>query len=674
MATPNTAHSTLSLGYKLLWYEILAVLGQGSFGVTYLAFDANLHRKVAIKEYMPLDLAARDSNNGTLHPLTSRHEENYRWGLDRFITESRTLAHFTHPNIVSVYMIFEENNTAYMVMEYEQGEDLSKTFKRGELTSESALLRILLPLLKGLEIVHASYFIHCDIKPANIYLRKGRTPVLIDFGSARQALGNQTQGQTVLVTPGFAPYEQYSLGELHQGPWTDIYALGATAYMAISGKPPTDALNRQLALMFNGQDQLEPAIVVGSGRYSTHFLTAIDCALRFNASDRPQSAKEFRDMLLGGINFSPPRYAEQAKKERFYNGPQPKQSSILSIRTQRLESGTRSSTVCVQNPGPGAERVSSVKNNSWTKRLHLATSILGVIVATLTGFYIYLKPEMKESLRPATQEPSVTVKTERQLHASLEIKRLKRERQEKVDSLVAQANESFGKTSWRFTFDKYQEALAIDSQSQQAQRGLTRISSHHLELAKRAIGEGDLLKAREFLVIAETVIPDNTEVRELEQKINELDRFRANQTTETQRGVRPEAEEKRVEVRKPSKPKIATVSKLKPLTKEDLGQVRSKLAEFKRAYEQMDLKKLQQISTMSTMRLDILRMVFREYDALELSISDFAMISSKNSASATITILKLTTPRGDQVIPAGHWRQAKIALFKKDSKWGKINW
>ena len=292
----NKYRDILPKGYVLHWYEVQSLLGRGGYGITYLALDKNLERNVAIKEYLPIDFASRQTDY-TVHPLSGEHGEMYQWGLERFLKEARTLAKFSHPNIVRVLSVFEHNNTAYMVMEYEQGEDLSAVFKKKNSFSEEQLLDIFIPVLDGLSLVHREGFIHRDIKPSNIYIRNDQSPVLIDFGSARQSSG-QTRTLTSLVTYGYAPFEQYNEGHERQGPWTDIYALGASLYYAITKTKPEDALKRGGAILAGAADPYEPVSQIAKGRYSENFLLAIDYALRFRAEDRPQDVLDWAEMLL----------------------------------------------------------------------------------------------------------------------------------------------------------------------------------------------------------------------------------------------------------------------------------------------------------------------------------------------------------------------------------------
>ncbi len=288
----NEQLNVLPPDYELHWYRIERVLGQGGFGITYLARDSNLDQRVAIKEYLPTEFAVRAAND-SVQPRSENHEETYRWGLDRLISEAQTLAKFDHPNIVKVNSVFEYNNTAYIVMRYERGENLQSVLKRRKTLEESEVMEIVLPILDGLEQVHRCGFIHRDIKPDNIYIRQDGTPVLLDFGSARQALGNH-RTLTILVAPGYAPFEQYHSNSDQQGPWTDIYGLGATIYRAIAGDLPIDAMTRSKGLLGSTRDILVLATDIGRGRYSQKFLEAIDHALAFNERDRPQTIADWR--------------------------------------------------------------------------------------------------------------------------------------------------------------------------------------------------------------------------------------------------------------------------------------------------------------------------------------------------------------------------------------------
>src|SRR5574338_15121 len=293
----NAYPDALPAGYGLHWYVLERVLGQGGFGITYLARDTNLDRLVAIKEYLPCEVAQRHAG-ATVRPRTEALGARYGWGLERFIAEARTLARFDHPNIVRVYSVFEANDTAYMVMRFEEGQTLGCLLERRGTLPEAELLRILLPILDGLERVHGAGFIHRDIKPQNIHIRQDGSPVLLDFGSARQSL-ESPRTMTILVAPGYAPLEQYYGGAGVQGPWTDIYGLAATCYRAVTGQAPVDAIVRTKGVLGSVREVLEPASSVAQGRYSAQFLAAIDHGLELGEKDRPQSLAAWRRELVG---------------------------------------------------------------------------------------------------------------------------------------------------------------------------------------------------------------------------------------------------------------------------------------------------------------------------------------------------------------------------------------
>lgn len=278
--------NALAAQTRLHEYRVEQVLGAGGFGITYLARDTNLDKPVAIKEYLPSELAAR-APDGAVQALNTEREGDYKWGLDRFLQEARTLAKFSHPNIVRVLRYFEANATAYMVMDFEAGEPLKNRLAAAPQPAEAELRALLGPLLDGLAAVHAAGFLHRDIKPDNIFIRADGRPVLIDFGAARQALGGETRALTAVLTPGFAPLEQYS-GDGRQGPWTDLYALGGVLFKAATGRNPPDAVARMRA------DAVPGALALVRNRFSAPFLRAIGWALELDEKKRPQSVAQWR--------------------------------------------------------------------------------------------------------------------------------------------------------------------------------------------------------------------------------------------------------------------------------------------------------------------------------------------------------------------------------------------
>ena len=271
-------------------YRIESALGAGGFGITYLARDTHLEKDVAIKEYLPADLALR-ALDGSVVPVDTSSAYNYQHGLEQFLVEARTLARFSHPNIVRVSRYFEANGTAYMVMDYEKGHSLNQFLKRVPQPEEAHLKAMITPLLDGLEAVHAAGFLHRDIKPSNIFIRADGAPVLLDFGSARLAVRDAARDVIAILTPGYAPVELY-LASGQQGPWTDIYSLAAVLYRAVTGENPPDALTR---LRMDGAGK---KLTARRDRYSAQFLAAIQWGLALEEKRRPQNAKQWRSALL----------------------------------------------------------------------------------------------------------------------------------------------------------------------------------------------------------------------------------------------------------------------------------------------------------------------------------------------------------------------------------------
>ena len=515
--------NSLKAGYHLHWYEVREILGQGGFGITYLAYDSNLDKTVAIKEYLPIELAVRERDS-SVHPITEDRGKSYQWGLDRFIKEARTLAKFAHPNIVRVYSVFEENNTAYMVMEYEHGETLQAILSRRKTLEEAELLSILVPILGGLALVHQAGFIHRDIKPANIFIRTDGSPVLIDFGSARQALGEQTKTLTSLVSPGYAPFEQYySKGE-NQGPWTDIYGLGATLYRAISGVAPMDAVDRSKALVEGSRDLFVPAVEIGKGKYSTRFLKAIDHALRFKPAERPQSLSAWKAEFGIKDEIAQIRHLE-------------------TLEQQVTQPGTR----VVPKP---ASRVRS-----------FTVTLLIVVLLCLVVFYYrdsmkeIIKSYLPEKRVPETSEvppPQQAISLADQQQAEEEAARIKLE--EEIARLLALADEDF--SAGRLinppgvnALEHYINILKIDPDNSAARAGKDKIFQHFLQSADSSIKEQHFDEAERALQKADITEPDSREVKLARLRLDEA-RADANRIAMDEERKRQEEEQKRLEEEK----------------------------------------------------------------------------------------------------------------------------
>lgn len=313
----------LAIGSNLENYRLAEVLGVGGFGITYRAVHTTLGLDVAIKEYLPNEFAVRDGT--TVHPKSQADQNGFEWGLDRFVEEAKTLVLFRHRNLVRVTHYFAENNTAYIVMDYEVGQPFNRLLTDRTL-SEAQLLRVLLPVAAGLKVVHNEGYLHRDIKPANIFIRKvDESPVLLDFGAARQAIGRQTRTITAIASAGYSPPEQYYGAEGEQGPWTDIYSLSAVCYRAITGKAPEEAPWRQSRVLRSEPDPVKT--LEGRPGYRQAFLQAIDSGLRLIEADRPQDLDSWLNTFVPHLDETDQpdslyTSASRAIRARIQGGPE----------------------------------------------------------------------------------------------------------------------------------------------------------------------------------------------------------------------------------------------------------------------------------------------------------------------------------------------------------------
>ncbi len=286
MATSSENDQALPLGTRLGDYRLDAIIGHGGFGITYRAFDTQLAKFVAIKEYFPVEFAVRRAD-GEVGARGTRFTDDFVWGRERFLDEARALARFRHVHIVPVLRYFEANGTAYTVMEFEDGRSVAQLLRAPNRRLQPDEVRTLAEgLLSGLRAVHAQGFLHRDIKPSNIIVRHDGVPILIDFGAARQAMGGRTRTLTSILTPQYAPIEQYAL-DGKQGPWTDIYSAAAVLHHAVAGSPPPEAVSRV------GADPYRPLSVTQADRFDQALLTAIDSGLAFAPEQRPQTVGEW---------------------------------------------------------------------------------------------------------------------------------------------------------------------------------------------------------------------------------------------------------------------------------------------------------------------------------------------------------------------------------------------
>jgi len=316
----------LPVGTMLGDYRLDSVIGHGGFGITYRAFDSQLAKVVAIKEYLPIEFAVRQGEK--VVPRSGRSADDFAWGRERFLDEARALARFRHPHIVPVMRFLVANGTAYTVMEFEDGRSLGELLGHsGRRLPPEEVRRLAEGLLLGLGAVHAQGFLHRDIKPSNIIIRRDGVPILIDFGAARQAMGDRTRTLTSVLTPQYAPIEQYT-AEGKQGPWSDIYSAAAVLHHAITGAPPPEAASRV------GKDTYRPLADSEARSYDKAFLAAIDAALAFVPEQRPQSVAEWSKLF--GLSLPRAHDAPTQRMDQPVSGAAPRLGGVSRETHQPL--------------------------------------------------------------------------------------------------------------------------------------------------------------------------------------------------------------------------------------------------------------------------------------------------------------------------------------------------
>ncbi len=394
----------LALGTKITEFRITKVLGIGGFGIVYEAQNTYFDETVAIKEFFPNSLAFRTNHKG-VRPLSPKTEETFRWALDHFLKEAKILWDLAlpkpHPNIVHVTRLHEENGTAYMYMEYERGVPLSDIFKQQHTLEERELKAILFPLLDGLEHVHDASILHRDIKPENILIRNDKSPVLIDFGSAKQDMGDTAQSVMAAFSVNYgAPEQLYNVGK--QGPWTDIYCLGATLYRIVTGEMPTPVGCRLHKI------PLVSALINAKGKYSQSLLYAIDVALELECHSRPQTITEWRELLSG----------EKTRIRKVKEYPSGQSASGVTVISQTAEADEEDLKTSVNKPQESQPLPQKPERRRliWTLLSTLLSAIVlsGVIIVLWNEFSLdHNPPIILDPTPPIISDPDPPTADER---------------------------------------------------------------------------------------------------------------------------------------------------------------------------------------------------------------------------------------------------------------------
>jgi len=482
----SVERDSLRPGCTIGEHRIEAVLGRGSFGITYLATDTALQRRVAIKEYFPAEIAMR-SGERRVRAASSSDEAAFHWGRQRFLEEARTVAALEHPSLVRVHAICEVNDTAYIIMRYERGGSLQEELAQRGTLPEATLMVLVPPLLDGLEIVHRAGFVHRDVKPGNILIRHDGSPVLLDFGSARQAVRQATQNLTAIVSPGYAPFEQYSRDGLRQGPWCDIYSFAATLYRCVTGASPSDTLERSQQLLAGGSDRLTPAIEAARGQYSRALLEAIDRGLAFHIEERPQSVAQWRpcfptaNRIAAGAAPAQPHADPEVVPTLVPTAPRVRPRGDTAARMARAERTQR---------WP-ASRLAAVA----------ALSLVGLVVLTPQPtedrdgpglFTAALKTRTPvEPVSGAVGQVPAHARTSAASGASVEYLLGEARRALAQDRLTTPREDN--------AFGYYRRVLALEPGNPEARSGLSRIARRYAALAREELHESDQAAASVYI-------------------------------------------------------------------------------------------------------------------------------------------------------------------------------
>ena len=524
--------NALPPGTRFEEYRLDAVLGAGGFGITYRAYDANLDKFVAIKEYLPVEFATR-TEASTVVPHSNADAQDYHWGLTRFLDEARTLARFDHTHLNRVHRFFESNGTAYMVLEYINGETLADRLSREPYLEEADLQRLLDEVLSGLAVMHEAGYVHRDIKPGNLMLREeDGSAVVLDFGAARQAVGQRSKPITSILTPGYAPIEQYDSKADDVGPWSDIYALGMVAYRCISGMGDSelpDAVTRGRTQR-KGQVDLLPAVEAGKGKYNPKLLEAIDWAMEVDEGDRPQGVAAWRQALAGGSRRkNPPRpvrkTATQSTKGATTARTGMRWSSVaLTVVIVALLGavtwlGWQTYPELFGQGNEDALEVTEQESHVGIDTEPLEATDAGEALASTEETSL---PEREVIEQPVSKEPASSA-------GEAEVTRLLAAAE--ADLKARRLTSPVSNNAW----EKYQEVLKLDSGNPEAVAGMERVIGSYMELFGAAVEQEEFDKASGYLTRIRDLHPDSPALEEGEQRLNAAKQAHTDRLVEQER-------------------------------------------------------------------------------------------------------------------------------------------
>lgn len=730
-------NTILSPGDMLGGYRIEDFLGRGGFGVTYLALDTQLDLLVAIKEYLPEQIAERTINKA-VQPKSETESSTFSWGLTRFIKEAQTLAKFKHPSIVRVMAVFEQNGTAYMVMEYERGQELKEVIRSRNFCSEANLQKIIGPVIDGLAEVHRHGYIHRDIKPANILIREDGSPVLLDFGSARLATGAQTQSLTALVSVGYAPLEQYNdANDSQQGPWTDVYALGAVLYFAITGNVPVDSTLRGSAVVNDQRDPLVPLMQVAPEGISPAFCQAVDWALSFRIRDRPQTLDQWRSTLLdeqlpGGnaTTLLPPVSTRTLDREVTSPGGYTARNQSMSARHEaqdrvvertRPTHGTRTGTssrraehysedVSVNSSAVEPEwdtrrerelhqaRPRPVKSMRYSRRKKSrAPMIIGLCAASMTAVAVVTKNQWLptvEHLLPGSSDAQTAslagsgqnttnqilenATTVSAVSTNADMTNAELAAQAEANRLASAEREKQQVEAARLREEQRQKLQIEETEARLAAEKLQREKEQAeaeaaQKAAEQAAAEADRLARNRATQLAE----DAARQARVDARLAAAETARLAE----EQAIKDREAEKQILAEKnqlallesPETPAQSAANVKRPITDADIKSVLDQFNSLRKAITNKDEAALDALTLPSERKSAYIKYLFRTFDSIEVSLGGVGASPGEQTVRANLQMIRMKRSNGDIVYPPAEFKKIPIHSVRT-TEWSKIHW
>ncbi len=695
----------------LNWYRVERILGRGGFGVIYLATDTNLDVQVAIKEYRAL-LPGSESDTGS---WTSQSRGSGRDGVQSFIREARNLVRFKHPNIVRVMSVFELNDTAYMVMEFEEGSDLRDHLQKPSNATEKALKALIRPISKGLAEIHRHGFVHRDIKPANILVRKDGSPVLLDFGSARSSAQAGNDDHTALVSAGYSPLEQYSGdGDQQQGPWTDIYALGAVLYFAITGSEPVDSVKRGSALLNGGKDPLLPARLVGQGRYSEKFLEAIDWALAFRIADRPQTLADWIPALFRDNNSAQitrkvtPDETDVANRATDTAKSLPGISmlgesvppEVRAVRDQRHKAAGQSVGRRVpesagedRQPTQRLARAHSKNRSGRSRRLKTLYWLLPLTLASglaMTWLVLVINDadSTARGLSASSETPSTTTSAN---PLSVAAGPHAESRANAADNGPAEGSADDQDQPGSDTTSPSLSQLA-DAAEGDAQPAPTGEPVNEEAVAAQLQAQEEAAAAQARQLAEEEAAAEKARLKALETERMARLRARRQQLAQALSAAALQLDEGRLDEAQASLDEAASLDRndaeLKalrsrwraalvdartPVSDSDFDRVIERFDRLRRAIEEKDVEQMEAL-TESSGQNALFRQLMSQFSKLDIRIDQIRVTNADKSINARLRIVRMIRENGDRATPSPAYRDRTITSRRVEGNWSLIKW